>query len=406
MTNPRVPLRAWAVLLLSGFAGALFYLDRQTLSVLKTTLKLERGWTDTDYGWLVSAFMLCYTACSLFTGRWIDRWGTRRIMTLFIGVMSLATILCGLSSHLQEMAASRALLGLAEAGIMPAIYVATFAWFPPGQRGTASTIKEPLYVTGLILAAPLAVWFTRHWSWHAAFVVPGAVGMLVAAGWWLLDRAPPGPATATAAAPASYFDALRRPELWGVIVARLISDPLWFFLFYWEPGFLQERLGMSLGELGRLGWIPTAVATTALLISGAFSDWLVRRLGWSPARSRRIILQGLACLAPTVLALRFTENHILAIVLLSFARIMLVGWLNLTNLFMADLVPHKLIGTSIALMSAFGAATGLLCNAFIGPVIGTIGYGGIFTIGACLHPLAALILWRCYRKPSRGAQAV
>jgi MFS transporter, ACS family, hexuronate transporter len=401
MTNRRVTPRAWTVLLLSGFAGALFYLDRQTLSVLKTTLKLERGWTDTDYGWLVSAFMLCYTACSLFTGRWIDRWGTRRIMTLFIAMMSLATMACGLSGRLDEMAASRALLGLAEAGIMPAIYVAVFAWFPPEQRGTASTIKEPVYVMGLVLATPLAVWFTRHWSWHAAFIVPGAFGLLVAAGWWLADRAPP--VAPLAVAPVSYFEALRRRELWGVILARLISDPLWFFLFYWEPGFLQERLGMSLGELGRVGWIPTAVATAALLLSGVFSDWLVRRLGWSPARSRRIILQGLACLAPTVLALRFTENHVLAIVLLSFVRIMLVGWLNLTNLFMADLVPHKLIGTSIALMSAFGAATGLLCNAFIGPIIGTIGYGAIFTIGACLHPLAALVLWYCYRKPAAGA---
>ena len=399
MTEPRVPLRAWVVLLLSGLAGALFYFDRQTLSVLKSTLGTERGWTDTDYGWLVTAFMLCYTACSLVTGRLIDRWGTRGVMTLFIGVMSLATLCGGLSRGLGEMAASRALLGMAEAGIMPAIYVAVFAWFPPEQRGTASTIKEPLYVLGLVLATPLTVWFTRHWSWPAAFFAPGLLGLAVAAGWWLTDRAA-APAVPAAAA-ASYFDALRRRELWGVILARLLTDPLWFFLFYWEPGFLQERVGLSLGELGRWGWVPTAVATAALLGLGMFSDRLVRRRGWTPARSRRIILQGLAFLAPAVLALRFTENHVLAIVLLSLVRIMLVGWLNLTNLFMADLVPHRMIGTAIALMSAFGAATGLLCNALVGPAIGAIGYGAIFTIGACLHPLAALVLWVGYRKPAR-----
>ncbi len=397
MTKPRVSGRAWTVLLLCGIAGGLFYFDRQTLSVLKTTLKAERGWSDTDYGWLVSAFMLPYTVCSLYTGRLIDRWGTRRAMTLFIAMMSAATVACGFSDRLGSMALSRALLGVAEAGIMPAIYVAVFAWFPAEQRGTASTVKEPLYVVGLVLATPLTIWLTDHWGWHSAFLAPGALGFLMAAGWWWSDRDDAPLAARAEPAPASYFAALRRREIWGVIAARLVSDPLWFFLFYWEPGFLQERIGMSLGELGRVGWIPTAVATAALLVSGAFSDWLVRRLGWTPARSRRLILQGLAGLAPAVLALRFTHNHLLAIVLLSVVRIMLVGWLNLSNLFMADLIPHKSIGTSIALMSAFGAATGLLCNAFVGSAIGTIGYGAIFTIGACLHPLAALILWGCYR---------
>ena len=55
-----------------------------------------------------------------------------------------------------------------------------------------------------------------------------------------------------------------------MIAARMVSDPVWFFLLYWEPGFLQERVGFSLGELGRLGWIPTAVATVSLVVLGIF----------------------------------------------------------------------------------------------------------------------------------------
>ena len=295
---------------------------------------------------------------------------------------------------------------------MPAIMVAIFQWVPAHRRGLASTIKEPLYVAGQILATPLAVWFTHRWSWHVAFFVPGLVGLIVAVAWWGTDvrRTPAGEKGAITFVPRSklpvrYGDILRRRELWGVIGARCISDPLWFFLIYWEPGFLQERLGLSLGELGRVGWIPTAVATAALLVFGPMSDWLVSRWGWQPARSRRVILQSLACLAPAVLALHYVHNVTLAIVLLCIVRVMAVTWLNFTNILMADLVPRKSIGTSVALMSAVGAATGMLCNSIVGPVVSTVGYGVIFAVGAFLHPIAAIILWRVYGKPSAASRS-
>jgi len=394
----RISKRGWAVVVLCGFAGMLFYMDRQTLSVLKTTLKTDQGWTDTDYGWLVTTFMIFYTACYFFTGRLIDRWGTRLMMPLFIGAMSAATVFSGLARNLSEMGACRALLGVAEAGVMPAIMVAIFQWVPAHRRGLASTIKEPLYVVGQVMATPLAVWFTTRWNWHAAFFGPGLGGIFIALAWWWTDKRPPASRTSPAAAAPSfsYRDVLRRREIWGVIVARLISDPLWFFLIYWEPGFLQEKLGMSLGDLGRVGWIPTAVATTVLLVLGTTSDWLVTRFGWAPARSRRVILQSLVILAPLVFALNYVRQPALAIVLLCLVRVMAVTWLNFTNILMADLVPQKMIGTAVALMSAFGAGTGMLCNAFVGPIVSSVGYGAIFAIGACLHPIAALILWRAY----------
>jgi ACS family hexuronate transporter-like MFS transporter len=111
-----ISTRAWVVVFLCGLAGMLFYMDRQTLSVLKTTLKGEMGWTDTDYGFLVSAFMACYTVCYLFTGRWIDRWGTRICMPLFIGLMSAAMVLSGLAGWLGLMASCGCFSGLPRRG--------------------------------------------------------------------------------------------------------------------------------------------------------------------------------------------------------------------------------------------------------------------------------------------------
>lgn len=399
----RIPSRAWIVLLLGGVAGMLFYVDRQTLSVLKTTLKSAMGWSDIDYGWLVSAFMLAYTLGYLLSGRLIDRNGTRRMMPVFVGAMSLSTIICGLASNYSEMVVGRALLGAAEAGVVPAVLVAVFTWFPPTRRGTASTINEPINIAGQVIATPLAVAFTAYLSWRCAFLVPGVVGLMVAVAWWYADKEPEAQRLERRA-PENYATIVRRREIWGVIAARMISDPAWFFLLYWEPGFLQERVGLSMEELGRIGWIPTAVATGSLVLLGGFSDRLIGRRGWTPAISRRTILQWLALTAPAVAVLPFVRSHLLAIALLCVARTMMIVWLSFSNLLMADLVPKGSIGSSVALMSAFGSAVALLCNTLVGPAIGALGYEVVFAVCACLHPIAAVILWLSYRR-SPSAEA-
>jgi len=326
-------------------------------------------------------------------------------MPALLIVMSMATIMSGLANSLHEMGIWRALLGVAEAGVMPTVMVAVFFWFPPERRGTANAIKEPIYVVGQIAATPMAALMTALISWHFAFFTPGVFGLFVAVAWWFTDCQKLPKSTVeirdqTLEPKISYLDILRRKEIWGVILARLISDPLWFFFIYWEPGYLQEKVGLSLHELAQIGWIPTAAGTSALLLLSFFSDSLISRLNWSPAKSRRMVLQFVSVLSPMVLLLQFTDNRILVIALLCVARMMMVTWLGLSSLLMADIVPRKMIGTSIALMSAFGAGTGLLFNSFVGPVLGSMGYGVIFAFGAMLHPIASVVLWLWYGRNS------
>ncbi len=382
------------MLFLCGLSGLLFYLDRQIVPVLKPSLKAEMGWSDTDYGWLVTTFLLFYTTFYLVTGRWIDRWGTRRTMPFFLASMSVATILCGLGRNLMEMSAYHALLGVAEAGIMPAILVAIFKWFPHERRALAYTVKAPFNVVGQIAAAPLVLFVTRFASWRLAFFVPGFLGLLCAALWWRADSEA-GPGTPQESnAVVSYTQILNRREIWGVIAAKFVSDPLWFFLLYWESGYLQEKLGMSLRDLGRIGWIPTVIATVVLISIGAFSDRLVKRFGWTAARSARLILQTSACLAPAVLALQYTRDYTVALFFLCLVRTMMIIWLNFTTLLLADLVPTNQMGRATGLMSALGAAMAMICGSIAGPLITRVGYGPIFAVGACLHPVGAFILWR------------
>ncbi|MDI1335746.1 MAG: MFS transporter [Lacunisphaera sp.] len=403
MPSRKTPIRAraWLILLLTGVAGMLFYVDRQTLSVLKSTLKAAEGWTDTQYSWLVTAFMVPYTLCYIVTGYLIDRWGTRLMMPLFLGAMSLATLISGMADNLVVFGASRFLLGAAEAGIVPAVLVAIVTWFPYNRRGMANTFNKPLTVAGQVLVAPLAAWITLQLGWRWAFVLPGLIGLAAALLWFGLDRAPPFPdEDYTTRAPVSFREVFHLPVIRGVLLARLVSDPLWFFLIFWQPGFLQEELGMSLEKFGRIGWIPAAASVGFIMLTGVMSDWLIVR-GWTPVASRLRILTLTAALSPALLALLWVHGHGPALALLTVVQIMTATWLSMTGLLMSDLVPRRMVGTSVSVISAVGAAAGGLVNLAAGPLIEAVGYSTLLVLGCLLHPLAAVILWWHYgRKPA------
>jgi ACS family hexuronate transporter-like MFS transporter len=98
---------------------------------------------------------------------------------------------------------------------------------------------------GSILAAPLIAWLATDLGWHAAFVIPGLVGLLIGAAWWLVYRHPPTLAARAgnsekeiAAVPALSWNRLwRQRSLWGIVLARFVSDPFWYFCLFWMPGY-------------------------------------------------------------------------------------------------------------------------------------------------------------------------
>ena len=100
MTDSRAPAPAdsritpvgWLILGLLVTASILFFIDRQTLAILKSTLATEFGLTNADYSALLTAYMLPYTLGYLVSGQLIDRWGTRRCAVGFLFFMSLATV--------------------------------------------------------------------------------------------------------------------------------------------------------------------------------------------------------------------------------------------------------------------------------------------------------------------------
>jgi ACS family hexuronate transporter-like MFS transporter len=392
----RISLFAWWILALSSLDSILGMIDRQAVAILKATLKDAFQIGDSEYGILVSAFLIPYAAFYIVCGRLVDRWGSRKSLTLFILIWSFATILMGVASSFEELVVYRAILGAAEAGLVPATVYALVRWFPRDSLATAYSLRAPIVSLGPVLAPPIVAGLALAYGWRASFVVPGAIGFAFALAWWLSDREAPGDRQALSVAGLSLMDVLRSKLLWGLIAARLVSDPLWFFVQYWQAGYFQEVLGASLAQVGSILWIPPLASGLLGIGVGAWSDRLVRR-GMPVIQSRVRVMWMVALISPAVLVIPHVSNVWVALALFTVAQMMALVWLTFSNILIASIFDRRSMGTAVGVVNAIGTGGAALFNLAVGPMVDSVGYTAVFTALAFLHPIASIILVWFYR---------
>ncbi|MGK7247237.1 MFS transporter [Buttiauxella agrestis] len=181
----------WVLLLILGGVLFFFSLDRQIVSILKTTLMHELSLSNTDYSILISAFIIPYTLMYFIVGGIVDRFGSRYVLSALMVVMSIATLITGMSTSLNGLIAGRVLLGLAESGIVPALTLAVFTWFKAEKRAFAFQLTNIIQSLGLILAPPFVAWVTLSTGWRWAFFIPAIAGVVVGLMWFYSSRRTP-----------------------------------------------------------------------------------------------------------------------------------------------------------------------------------------------------------------------
>lgn len=394
--------RRWVILVLVFLAVVVSYIDRQIVSVLKPTLKTAFEIDDRGFALLVNVFVLCYACAYPVAGWLVDRLGAGRIMLIGIIGWSIACMSAAFTKTFGQMAFCRGALGVIEPLAFPAQLRVVTIWFPPGLRATANSLCVSGGTIGAVVAAPLVAWLTIRFNWHMAFIVPGAIGLILAVLWWLIYRDPPVSQAAKpeAAVPGFRWTGLwRTRSLWGILLIRFISDPVWYFCLFWLPGYLQEESGLSLAQVGMVGWIPFLVADIGGVGSSVFSDRLVKR-GMAPLRSRKLTLLGAAFIAPVCALTPHLPHPAATLAIFSFVAAMCLTWLWNLGVVVAEAFPAANIGSVWGIAGGCGALGAMFFNTFVGEAMATFGPARVFVLMAFLHPLASVVLWTMVRKES------
>lgn len=415
-------LRWWIVWALFG-STVINYLSRQTLSVLANTITQEFHLTNTDYSRIVSAFQIAYALMWLAGGVLIDVVGARLGLILAALWWSVASMLTGLANSIFSFGLFRFLLGVGEGCNWPAASKVVAEWFPARQRGLAVAIFDSGSSVGAILAPPLVWWVTRTFGWRYAFVASGLLGFLWVVLWLALyhplrkhprlmeeERAliEAGRDTAETSArrgAGRWLELLKQPNVWGIVLGRSLTDPIWWFYVFWLPKYLGDVRGFDLKHIAAFVWIPFVAADIGNFTGGFASGFLIKR-GMPVVRARKwvCVLSSLPVLAGIPAAM--TSNAYWAIALISVAVWGYASWSTMGLTFPSDLFPQDVVASVTGLSGL--VASGIAGTAFtlvVGWLVDKFSYFPAF-LAAGLVPLLAtacvLILIRAPQTTEAG----
>jgi ACS family hexuronate transporter-like MFS transporter len=407
--RPIKHLRWWIGGLL--FASTVInYIDRQTLSVLAPYLKIEYDWNNEQFALIVIAFRVAYSVGQTVSGRLIDRMGTRKGLTITVVWYSVAAMITSLATGLRSFAFFRFLLGAGESANWPAATKAVSEWFPNRERGWAVALFDSGSSIGGAIAPLLVIGLYKYFGdWRPAFIFTGALGFFWVIAWRVLyfppeehprisaeekrmileDRRAQDTVETRGGQRPGWKKLLKLPQTWGIIAARTMTDPVWFFITDWFAIYLVAK-GINV-EQGLLAfWIPFAAADLGNFFGGGMSSFLIRR-GWPVVRARKAVVVfgglGMALLIPTVL----TSNLFALAGLFAISTFAYASFSTMALVLPSDLYRSESVAT-VSGMSGTGAGLGTIISTYlIGYVSDRYSFEPIL-IAASLVPLAGMLL--------------
>jgi EmrB/QacA subfamily drug resistance transporter len=173
--------KKWWTLGALCFALFMIMLDNTIVNVALPAIQRDLGISRSELEWTVAAYALTFASLLLTGGKLGDLLGRRKIFLLGVGLFSLSSLFCGLSSGAGELIAARAAQGVGAALMMPATLSIISATFAPRERGTAIGIWAGVSAMALAIGPLLGGIITEHISWNWIFYVNvpiGALGLL------------------------------------------------------------------------------------------------------------------------------------------------------------------------------------------------------------------------------------
>jgi ACS family hexuronate transporter-like MFS transporter len=378
-TAPAASRRRWGVAALLFLATVINYIDRQTLSVLAPVLRDEFQMTNTDYSRVVFAFLLAYLIMQSGFSLTITWW-------------SVAAMLHALANSVTSLGAFRFLLGLGEAGNWPGGVKAVSEWFPPRERAFAIGFFNSGSTLGAVIAPPLVAWIALQWGWRSAFLLTGSLGFAWLALWLLFYRAPPRTFAAADAAPgAAWRELFRFRQVWGLILARMMADPVWWFYVFWLPEYLKRERDFSLAMIGFFAWIPFLTADAGNLVGGLASGWLIRR-GRPVLWSRKAVMAASALLMMAGIPAVLAPQAAVSLALISLATFAYSTWAANVLTLPADLFPQEVVASVSGLSGTGAALGGMIFTLIIGAVVDRFSYVPVFVAAGVMPLIAAGIV--------------
>jgi MFS transporter, ACS family, hexuronate transporter len=399
----------WAMVALLFFATTVNYIDRTMLSLLGPDLIKEFNWTKDDFGTIGFTFQLAYAFGFLIMGFMIDKLGPKIGYAIAITIWTIGHIAHGFASSITAFMASRAVLGIGEAGHFPTVVRANSEWFPQKERAYAIGWVNSATTIGVILTAPTLWLFMTFFGfgWRETFFITGIFGFVLLALWLYLYSNPRESGKVSEGELAwiehdppesveqiGWLKLVGKREAWAFALAKFLTDPVWFMMLFWLPTYFADTYKIDL----KVVVLPMIIMYLLSDVGSIAGGWLSSRLiqsGRTPNFARKITMLIAGCfVVPLLFVTGLKDNMWLAVLLIGFA---LAGHQAFsTNLLSLppDMLPKRAIGSAIGLGGFMGGIGGAIMNKSTGLVLDSSGgnYTVIFATCTVVYFIAVAVI--------------
>ena len=175
--------------LLLAMTGAMLAMFLAAVSQINIATAMPRIVVDLGgfdrYTWAATAYLVASAVAIPIAGGLADSFGRRIFFVLGLTVFMIGSIPAGLSQSMNQLIASRAVMGLGGGILMANSFAAAADLFPPAERGRYLGLIGLVYGMASVIGPPVAGFITDAFSWNWVFLmnVPAGIPVL-----WLLAR--------------------------------------------------------------------------------------------------------------------------------------------------------------------------------------------------------------------------
>jgi multidrug resistance protein len=281
-------LYPWTALTLLTALNLLNYIDRSVLFAVQPLVQSEFHLTNTQVGYLTSAFLGFYMVAAPFTGPLADRYSRKKIIILGAIFWSALTLLTAVTHTYWELLVRHTLVGVGEATFVTIAPTFVADLFPENKRGRIFGVFYLAIPVGTAAGYLLGGKLGPHFGWRFPFYIAAFPGFLLALSLLFVPEPPRGQfdSLKETPRPTTFIEYLRRvlglihnPAFWVVTLGMAAGTFSLGGIQVWMPTFLSRVRGYSLESANlTFGKIVVVDGILASLAGGWLGDRLLPRM--------------------------------------------------------------------------------------------------------------------------------
>ena len=151
-------------------------LDIQIVSASLTEIQAGLAASADEIPWVQTAYLIAEVVMIPLSGYLSRALGTRLVFAISAGGFTMASLLCGTASSINEMIVWRAIQGFIGGGMIPTVFATAYIVFPRSKMALITPLIGLVATLGPTVGPTVGGYLTDTMSWHWLFfvnIVPG-----------------------------------------------------------------------------------------------------------------------------------------------------------------------------------------------------------------------------------------